>query len=140
MDGGALFFLIIPVGIVLAILFRVFAGNLDHDRLREYVEQRGGKIVSIDWAPFGPGWFGEKSDRIYEVRYIDHDGNKHQAYAKTSMMTGVYFTEDIVQEYAKPPVDAKEVETLEEENARLRMEIERLKRAKGDGGSEAIKE
>ena len=105
-----------------------------------YVEQRGGTVTSIGWAPFGPGWFGEKSDRIYEVHYTDRDGNKHQAYAKTSMMTGVYFTEDSVVEYANRPVDAQEVETLEDENARLRMEIERLKREKGDGGSDGIRE
>ncbi len=140
MDGGAVFFLLIPIGIGIAILFRVFAGNMDHDRLREYVEQRGGTVTSIDWAPFGPGWFGEKSDRIYEIHYIDRDGNKHQAYAKTSMMTGVYFTEDNITEYASPPVDAKEVETLEEENARLRMELERLKREKGEHGSNGIRE
>ncbi len=140
MDGGAAFFLLIPVGIGLAILFRVLAGNLDHDRLRVYVEQRGGTVTSIGWAPFGPGWFGEKSDRIYEVHYTDRDGNKHQAYAKTSMMTGVYFTEDSIVEYANRPVDAQEVETLEEENARLRMEIERLKREKGDSESDGIRE
>ncbi len=61
MDGGALFFLLIPLGIGLAILFRVLAGNLDHDLLREYVEQRGGTVSSIGWAPFGPGWWGEKA-------------------------------------------------------------------------------
>ncbi|MSU78818.1 MAG: hypothetical protein EXS16_12085 [Gemmataceae bacterium] len=140
MDGGALFFLLIPLGIGLAILFRVLAGNLDHDRLREYVEQRGGTVSSIGWAPFGPGWWGEKSDRIYEVHYTNRDGNLHHSYAKTSMMTGVYFTEDSIVTYAKLSIEAREVETLEDENARLPMEIERLKREKGDDGSDAIRE
>ena len=50
----------------------------------------------VYWAPFGPGWFGEKSDRIYAVRYLDAEGNEHEAHAKTSLWTGVYFTEDEV--------------------------------------------
>ncbi len=56
------------------------------------------------------------------------------------MMTGVYLTEDSIVTYAKPSIEAREVETLEDENARLRMEIERLKREKGDDGSDAIRE
>lgn len=140
MDSPAIFLALIPIGIGLALLIRFAAGSLDHDRVRQYVEERGGKFIDASWAPFGPGWFGEKSDRIYQVRYLDHDGNEHEAYAKTSMWTGVYFTEDRIVHYAKRPVDDEEVETLEEENARLRDELERLRRKTGDPGSDAIKE
>jgi hypothetical protein len=76
--------------------------------------------------PFGPGWFGEKSDRIYAVRYLDKDGNEHEARCKTSMWTGVYFTQDEIVRHAKRPSDKQE--SLEEENRRLRDELERLKR------------
>ena len=130
--------------IAVAILFRVAAGSIDHQRVREYVEGRGGKLLSCEWAPFGRGWFGEKSDRIYEVRYRDRDGNLHWATCKTSMWTGVYWTEDNISQYAErnagpaaPEDDRQYVASLEdenrrlmaleEENRRLREEVERLK-------------
>jgi hypothetical protein len=122
-------FFVIPVAIVvLALLFRLVAGGLDHDRVREYVESRGGKIVETHWSPFGPGWFGEKSDRIYAVRYLDRDGNEHRAHCKTSMWTGVYFTQDEIVQHARR--SSNKQESLEEENRRLREELERLKRGK----------
>jgi hypothetical protein len=141
MDSPFPFFLIVvPIGIGLALLFRFFAGNLDHERVKSYVEQRGGRFISAEWAPFGPGWFGEKNDRIYQVRYYDLDGNEHEAYAKTSMWTGVYLTEDRIVHYATRPIDPEEVESLEAENARLRAELDRLKGKPRDRGSDAIKE
>ena len=140
MESAAIFVVLIPLAIIVAIVIRFAAGNLDQDRVRQYVEERGGKLISADWAPFGPGWFGEKNDRIYQVRYLDHDGNEHEAYAKTSMWTGVYLTEDRIVRYAKTPVDQEDVESLEEENRRLRAELERLKRQQNSGNSDAIKE
>jgi hypothetical protein len=133
------------VGVIgLAILFRVVAGGMDQQRIREYVEGRGGRLLSCQWSPFGTGWWGEKSDRIYEVRFRDRDGNLHQATAKTSMWTGVYWTEDRISQYAAghpaqvaPEEDRQYVSSLEdenrrlmaleEENRRLREEVERLK-------------
>jgi hypothetical protein len=138
MEPAVIFVVLIPLAILVAIFIRFAAGGLDHDRVRQYVEERGGKLISADWAPFGPGWFGEKSDRIYQVHYVDVDGNKHEAYAKTSMWTGVYLTEDRIVEYAKAPVDPEDVESLEEENRRLREELARLKRKEND--SDAIRE
>lgn len=140
MEPFALFFLFIPVAIVVAILIRFAAGGMDQDRVKQYVEERGGKFLSAEWSPFGPGWFGEKNDRIYQVRYLDHDGNEHEAYAKTSMWTGVYLTEDRIVHYAKPPIDPEDVESLEEENRRLREELARLKSQNRDKGSDAIRE
>ena len=139
MESG-LIFVLIGVAIVVALLFRFGAGSMDQDRVSQYVEERGGKFISADWAPFGPGWFGEKSDRIYQVRYLDRDGNEHEAYAKTSMWTGVYLTEDRIVQYAKHLVNEKEVESLEDENARLRAELDRLKRKDHHGNSDAIQE
>lgn len=127
--------LLLIVGILgLAILFRVVAGSMDHQRIREYVEGRGGRLLSCHWSPFGTGWWGEKSDRIYEVRFRDREGNLHQATCKTSMWTGVYWTEDHISQYAGrrpgqllPAEDRNYVASLEEENRRLREEVERLK-------------
>ena len=145
----------IPVGvlgvILLVVLIRLGVGSMDRSRIEEYVNDRGGRVVSITWAPFGPGWFGEKNDRIYEVVTYDADGRQHFAAAKTSMWSGVYWTEDQVthdrpdwydrvpegnppghpligeigraREDADAPED--EVARLREENARLRDELER---------------
>lgn len=127
--------------LLIALVFRLLAGGLDHDRVKRYVEQGGGELIQANWAPFGPGWFGEKSDRIYEVRYIDRDGNERLAHCKTSMLSGVYFTQDRIVRHAERDEQAKleapasrstRNESLEAENRRLREELERLKRG-GNG-------
>jgi hypothetical protein len=130
--------LIIPLFIGFAILLRVLAGGMDKGRIRDYVESRGGQMIDASWAPFGPGWFGEKSDRIYEVRYIDREGNEHRAACKTSLWAGVYFTEDVIVRYAHRPGE-RVVQSLEEENRRLREGVERLRRGRHDGGEEGIR-
>lgn len=136
-------FILVPIS--LAIGFRVLAGSMDHSRIREYIEGRGGRVLDCQWSPFGKGWFGERSDRIYEVRYRDRDGNLHQATCKTSLWTGVYWTEDRIAQYSqREPTayaaaedqqyvasledDNRRLLTLEDENRRLRDELERLKR------------
>jgi hypothetical protein len=137
-----IFLILIPVVILIALAFRFMAGGLDHDRIKQYVESRGGQVLDSNWAPFGPGWFGEKSDRIYGVRYLDNDGNEHEAHCKTSMWTGVYFTEDRIVRYAERPnqqAQARDVESLEEENERLRQELQRLKREEGGGTDDRFK-
>lgn len=127
----------------------MFSMSLDKNRITDYVEQRGGRIISIGWAPFGKGWFGEKEERIYEVVYYDKDGNQHFATCKTSFWTGVYWTEDRVthskskwydslapgNEPGSPLIDQipkgeeknkeEELRHLREENARLREQLGR---------------
>jgi hypothetical protein len=138
MEYGIVLVILVVIGI--AIAFRLLAGSMDRERIRGYVENRGGKVIEATWAPFGPGWFGGSKERIYQVRYLDHDGNVHEAYARTSMWTGVYFTEDQIIQHGKPPIEEEKVESLEEENARLRSELERLQRKEMDKNSDAIQE
>ena len=71
----------------------------DKGRVRKYVSDRGGNVAEIHWVLFGTGWFGDKN-RIYSVTYVDADQNTHHATVKTSMLAGVYFTDDQVIEYA----------------------------------------
>lgn len=85
-----LFTFVVALGIAIWML----TFGLDKGRITEYVHQRGGRVISISWAPFGRGWFGEKNSRIYEVVYYDQGGNQHFATCKTSMWTGVYWTDD----------------------------------------------
>ncbi len=124
--------LLIPLVIVLVVVVRVMAGGLDHERVKKYVEGRGGRVLEAKWEPFGPGWLGEKSDRIYAVRYLDRDGNEHRAHCKTSLWTGVYFTEDqlvATSEHGEP-----QESSLDAENRRLRAELDQLKRQQGGSG------
>lgn len=119
-------FLLIPAVLIVAIVLRLVAGSLDRDRIRQYVESRGGELIKTTWDPFGPGWFGTRNDRIYAVHYYDRDGHEHRAYCKTSMWTGVYFTEDRIVRFSENG-DVHE-DSLEDENRRLRDELDRLKR------------
>jgi hypothetical protein len=143
--------LLVIGGIALVILLWVGTMALDKGRIRDYVEGHGGRVVSISWAPFGRGWFGEKEERIFEVVYYDGEGNQHFATAKTSLFTGVYWTEDRVTHPragwydSLPPRNERgnplitklprssadhgddELQRLREENARLRKELEEKK-------------
>lgn len=134
MDGFAIP-MVFMLAVGAAIVFRLIAGQMDRGRISEYVSRSGGTVQSIDWAPFGPGWFGEKSDRIYAVQYVDQSGFRHEAHCKTSLTTGVYFTQDQVvgrPTYAQmasppaPPVADQNWERLVEENARLRARVAEL--------------
>jgi hypothetical protein len=122
---------IFGIFIVVAIVARIIAGRADDGRVRDYIAERGGRLVSCEWTPFGTGWFGEKSDRIYEVVYIDKDGNEHHAECKTSMTTGVYFTEDRITRAARRPVaapkPASRLSELERENQQLREELRKAR-------------
>jgi len=118
--------------LVFGTVFRLAVGREDQDRIWQYIEQRGGNVLDSKWSPFGPGWFGEGSNRIYKVRYLDRDGNEHESHCKT-MKAAVYFTEDRIVKFAQrmipPAVDSEN--TLEAENRRLRMELERLRAKQG---------
>ena len=118
-SGSGVVWLVIIIVVVVSMLSRL----MDTDRIRGHVEERGGKLLEKRWAPFGPGWYGDHK-RIYAVRYSDRDGNEHQAHCKTHPFSGVYWTVDNIVGHAKPRVSATEVQ---EENARLRREIEHLK-------------
>ncbi len=77
-----------------AIAWRIFMGRLDRARIGNEVARFGGTVLSVTWNPFGRGWFGERSDRIYEVLYQTRSGSTVTATCKTSMTTGVYWSSD----------------------------------------------
>lgn len=128
MEGIFILFVIISIVIFLVSVVA------DRDRIAEYIESRGGQLLDKEWRPFGPGWFGEEDSRIYEITYLDRDGNRHKAHCKTSFWSGVYFTEDEIVSYANPRESGSsmnvesmedELRRLREENARLRERMER---------------
>ena len=121
--------ILIIIGMIfLIVIIRLIAGSVDHERIDEYISERGGKIIERQWNPFGKGWFGTQNSRLYELKYEDKDGNIHQATCKTSMLAGVYFTEDEIVEPAKEIKYSSRETELEEENRRLKQQIDELKR------------
>ena len=128
MDRQAIFIVLM---LVFVLLLRVFADRWDRDRIAAYIAERGGTVVDIAWQPFGRGWFGEKGERFYEVQYTSRDGATHSATCKTSLFSGVYFTEErqlSAPRFAHNPPLHQTMEALREENLRLRQENERLRR------------
>lgn len=121
---------VVLVVVALIVVVRLCAGGLDRERIGNYFRARGDTLITCEWTPFGRGWFGERSDRIYAVRFRKSDGALWRAVVKTSMWTGVYLTEETAIVPALGAGDARERTTadLEQENARLRAEVERLRR------------
>lgn len=90
--------IVLAVGAAVAI--RIAMHFVDTKRIREDIEGKGGRIVSIKWNPFGRGWFFEKNERHYAVTFVDRSGASRSVDCKTSLFTGVYWTEP--QEIEKP--------------------------------------
>jgi len=114
--------------IVFVVLLRLLAGSADSDRIASHLRQRGCTLRQKQWTPFGRGWIGEKNDRIYSIEYDDPHGDRRRATVKTSMLSGVYLTDDHVVRSATRDPRARSAEDLRAENAALRAEVERLRR------------
>jgi hypothetical protein len=117
--------LVVVAFVILAVVFRVIAGSFDGERVERYVNENGWELVDRSWDPFGPGWFGEKDSRIYQIVYRDRQGNLHRAHVKTSLLSGVYLTNDRIVEEAPRPERSTEAQ-LAEENRQLRERIKEL--------------
>lgn len=129
MDEGFPFLLVIGV-FILAISSRILAGVMDRSRIDKYFQAKNCTLLSIGWEPFGPGWWGSNNERIYKVFYLDDERGRHQAHIKTSLMAGVYLTEDhLISPGPKPKDDGEaklDPDTLVVENERLRRRIQEL--------------
>ncbi len=126
----------IAIALTFVILLRVVADRWDRSRITTYVQERGGEVQDIAWQPFGRGWFGERGDRIYEVTYRSRDGATHEASCKTSLFSGVYFSEEQLiaprVPDAAPPALRSALTSLQTENEQLKREVDRLKRLAGE--------
>ena len=121
----AWFLLLLGLGGV-AVASRFVAGQWDRERIAAEVEARGGTVESIEWAPLGHGFLGERGERIYEVAWRDRKGRRQQGTCKTSLLSGIYWHGDGL---AGREVGAQA--EAEQEMARLRKENARLKRQLG---------
>jgi hypothetical protein len=76
------------VVLLLIVVIRVCADRWDRTRIRKDVDARGGRVLDITWKPFGRGWFGEKSDRVYLVEWEDAARGARRSWCKTSLLVG----------------------------------------------------
>jgi uncharacterized OB-fold protein len=81
------------LAVTAAIGIRIVMHFFDKSRIRDEVETRLGRVVSVTWNPFGRGWFFEKGERHYDVTYIDRAGATVATACKTSLFTGVYWAD-----------------------------------------------
>jgi hypothetical protein len=130
--------IIIPIIIIVVaanIAFRLAAGDMDRERLRRHLEERGAELLEAKWTPFGPGWRGNRDSRLYEIRYLDQDRDEHHALCKTNLWSGVYLKDDTVVRRAehRDASERAQVAELMAENERLRQELARLRDQQGSG-------
>ena len=92
------------IAILAAAAFRVAMHFVDKNRIKNEVESKGGRVVSISWNPFARGWFFEKNERHYTVIYADRSGATVTTTCKTSLFTGVYWAEGPRLEPAPTPI------------------------------------
>jgi len=104
------------------------AGAFDGDRMESYVREQGWELVDKSWDPFGPGWFGEQNARVYQIVYKDQHDALHRAHVKTSMLSGVYLTQDRTVDEPTPQVSEADGVSPMAENERLRQRINELER------------
>jgi hypothetical protein len=137
MENGIALGLLLLIGVVgviaVALGLHAFRVSIERRRIAQYVEERGGRVMA--WRDFGSSYPG-----LSEVRYRDHEGNIHEALAHFGMFAGVFFTEDRIVHRVTGSVEQRELELLEDENASLRAENERLKRGQRDPNADAIQE
>ena len=63
----------------------------DRYRIKDEIENKGGKIIKIKWKLFGPDGDWDTNNRFYSVNYIDAEGNTVERYCKTSYKGGTYW-------------------------------------------------
>jgi len=125
---------VVVVGILIfvAIKWRKFLERLDRIRVREYLDVRGCRFIDMEATAELPIPCGEYYERDYRLVYEDREGNAHDVCCRTSMWSGVYFTDDRLQQPSQPPSlstsPSDDWTNLREENQRLGEELGRLRR------------
>jgi hypothetical protein len=90
------------LALVAIVVIRAILHFVDKSHIREDVEAKGGRILSIRWNPFGRGWFFEKNERHYAVTYIDRSSATISAACKTSLFSGIYWADAPLVEEPRP--------------------------------------
>ena len=64
---------------------------IDIMRVRRYVEGQGAKLISMKWAPFGPGWFSltRRNATIYQIETAKPLSTEVTGHVRVSLWFGV---------------------------------------------------
>ena len=120
MEPGLIFVFVIPLvaAVILAIWF--FNGSLDRNRITAYIESRRWQGHRHHLGPVRPRLV-RRQQGTHLRGPLHRSRRQHPSSLRPNQHVdwGVYFTEDRVVHYETPPIDKEEVESLEEENARL---------------------
>jgi hypothetical protein len=119
----------IGLAIAMAIIIRLSKNGSDRDRINRYIAEQGGEVESIRWAPLSRGWLESRDSRMYAVTYRESTGIRKSAICRTSGWIGVYLsidgpTRNSEESDNAPPSPEQRMRDLEQENARLRKELE----------------
>ena len=81
------------LGIAILIASQPVLGRLDRKRIRENIEQSGGKVITMKRRLF---WWrlGARYARMYDVTYLTPDSKSITATCLTSMTIGVSWVSD----------------------------------------------
>ena len=102
---------VFAVAALAALAIRIAMHFVDKSRVKNEIESRSGRVLSIHWNPFGRGWFFEKGERHYQVTYVDRSWTTFATGCKTSLITGVYWADGPRVEDAAPRVVARQPNT-----------------------------
>lgn len=94
----------IVAAIFVGLAIRIVMHFVDKNRIKDEIESKGGRVVSIAWNPFARGWFFEKNERHYEVTYVDRSGQTVSTTCKTSLFTGIYWADGPQLEQPPPRI------------------------------------
>ncbi len=114
----------------LAIYFRARTlAKWDEARITDHLHRKNSEFISKEWRPFGKGWLSGGIDRIYQVDYYNEQGQLCEMTVKTSVLSGVYYTNDRVVQIVRPEDELvlEELDDLRDENRLLRLELKKLK-------------
>ncbi len=112
-----LLLLMIPV----AVIAWWIAKQMDVARITHYGKERGWQFLEISYESRA------EEERRYSVRYLDEEGNIHTAICKTSLGTGVFFTDD--QKIRKPAEGTRQYVGVAIDCPRCGTRIEEVQRA-----------
>lgn len=85
------------VAIIIALVLSFIITGSQEDTIRKEITSIGGTVENIDEKVFnyGPFYYKGKNCSIYQVKYIDKQGNKKEAWVRTG------WTYDWVWDYTK---------------------------------------
>ena len=87
-------YIILAIGLIIAIVSIANVMNKKH--IKKSIEGKGGKVLSIKLELLPKGGLFERNETYYTVKFINSKGKQIEAMCKTSMSTGVFWSDDSV--------------------------------------------